>query len=116
MILLYNEKVIRSSMGSIFNLNIIYMEKEEMIQFLQEAKYNIISTALIENTVDYKEMNLENKNAIIFGNEGNGVSAELLEISKQTIKIPIYGIAESLNVAIASGIVLYKWREKFEFQ
>ena len=61
-------------------------------------------------------MKLKNKNAIIFGNEGNGVSQELLNISNQTIKIPIYGIAESLNVAIASGIVLYKWREKLELQ
>lgn len=113
---IYNEKVIRSSMGSIFNLNIIYMEKNEMIQLLHDAEYNIISTALIENTVDYKEMVLQNKNAIIFGNEGNGVSKELLDISNQTVKIPIYGIAESLNVAIASGIILYKWREKFEFQ
>ena len=54
---------------------------------------------------------IEEKNAIIFGNEGHGVSQELLDIANEQLIIPIYGKAESLNVSIAAGIFLYKYRE-----
>ena len=50
--------------------------------------------------------------AIIFGNEGRGVSDVIINKSDEKIKIPLYGSAESLNVAIATGIILYKVREK----
>ncbi|MBZ4683225.1 MAG: methyltransferase, TrmH family [Fusobacteriaceae bacterium] len=109
---IYNDKTIRSSMGSIFNLNIIYLETNELIELLKEKKYSVISTALSDETIDYTEMKLEEKNAFVFGNEGNGISDDILNISNKKIKIPIYGSAESLNVGVATGIILYKYREK----
>ena len=59
----------------------------------------------------YNKIKLENKNAIVFGNEGNGISDDLIKISNKKIIIPLLGKAESLNVAVATGIVLYKMRE-----
>lgn len=107
----YNEKCVRSSMGSIFNMNIVYMEELQLIQFLKEKKYKFLVTALENNSIEYTNITLSEKNAIIFGSEGNGVSDNFLKVADETVIIPIYGSAESLNVAMASGIILYKVRE-----
>ena len=104
----YNPKVVRSSMGAIFRLNII--ESKNIIETLKDIKknkYKIVATSLEteENiyTLDY------NKKAIIIGNEANGVSKEVLEIANEKIKIPMLGKTESLNVAVATGIILYEY-------
>lgn len=107
----YNEKVVRSSMGSIFNMNIIYLEDSDIINFLKEKQYNILVTALEKDSIEYTNIKLKDKNAIVFGSEGNGVSKDFLKVANETVIIPIYGSAESLNVAIASGIMIYKVRE-----
>lgn len=107
----YNEKCVRSSMGSIFNMNIVYMEELQLIHFLKEKKYKFLVTALENNSIEYTDISLNEKNAIIFGSEGNGVSSNFLKAADETVIIPIYGSAESLNVAMASGIILYKVRE-----
>lgn len=107
----WNEKVVRSSMGSILNMNIVYLEEEKLISLLKEKEYKMEVTALDKNSIEYTKMNLSKKNAIIFGSEGNGVSQKFLEESDEKLIIPIYGIAESLNVAMACGIILYKTKE-----
>lgn len=107
----YNEKCVRSSMGSIFNMNIIYMEESTLLKYLREKEYKLHITALEKNSIEYTQMTLANKNAVVFGSEGNGVSEEFLKSADETVIIPIYGSAESLNVAIASGIILYKVKE-----
>lgn len=111
----YNEKVVRSSMGSILNMNIYYIEEDKIVNLLKSKGYQLISTALAKDSIEYTEMKLKNKNAIIFGNEGNGISQDILTQSDEKIIIPIYGTAESLNVAIACGIVLYEVRNKLNF-
>lgn len=107
----YNPKSVRASMGSIFKLNIIYEEREKLINFLLKNKYNIYSTALTEDAVDYRNAKiLKDKNAYIFGHEGGGVSKELLNISKKLI-IPISDKVNSLNVSVSLAVFLYKMRE-----
>lgn len=107
----YNEKCVRSSMGSIFNMNIVYMEEDSLLQYLKEKNYKLHVTALEKNSIEYTKMSLSEKNAIVFGSEGNGVSRNFLESADESVIIPIYGSAESLNVAMASGIIMYKVRE-----
>ena len=107
----YNDKVVRSSMGSIFAMNIVYMEEREVLSLLEEREYETFVTALAKDSINYNEIVLKGKNAIVFGNEGQGVSENFLNFAKQKVIIPIYGTAESLNVAVASGIMLYKVRE-----
>lgn len=107
----YNEKCVRSSMGSIFNMNIIYMEEVALLKYLKENNYKLQVTALEKNSIEYTQMTLTDKNAIVFGSEGNGVSKEFLNSADECVIIPIYGSAESLNVAMASGIILYKVKE-----
>ncbi len=107
----YNDKCVRSSMGSLFNMNIFYVEGDRLLEELRERGYKVSVTALASDAVSYSEMKLDNRNAIIFGNEGQGVSEEIIAAADQKVIIPIYGSAESLNVAMASGIMLYKCRE-----
>ncbi len=102
----YNPKVVRSTMGAIFRVNVVEVENlVEVIKNLQKHKIQVLATDL--NTecsiydVSYK------KSAIVIGNEGNGVSKEILDISDKKIKIPMKGKAESLNVSVATGIILY---------
>lgn len=110
----YNPKTVRATMGGIFNLNIIYETPENILKFLREKEYLIIATALHEDAVSYRKIELKKKNAYIFGNEGGGVSDYFIENSDIKSIIPIYGNIESLNVSIAVGIFLYKMREKQE--
>lgn len=106
-----NEKVVRSSMGSIFHVNIYTRKKEEIINFLQENHYHCIATSLEEDSIPYTEVVLKEKNAFIFGNEGSGISQEFLNVSSQKTIIPISGKAESLNVAMAVGILIFYLRD-----
>ncbi len=109
----YNPKTVRATMGGIFKINIIYASQEDILSFLNNNNYKIISTALREDSINYDEIEIDKeKNAYIFGNEGNGVSDYFIENSHIKSIIPIYGDIESLNVGIASAVFLYKMREK----
>lgn len=113
---IYNEKVVRSTMGSLFNVNIEYFSLKKLSEFLLKEKFNILVTALEKDSISYDKMSLKEKNAIIFGNEGHGVSNDLINIANEKLIIPIYGKAESLNVGIAAGVFLYKYIEKNRFK
>ena len=99
---LYNPKVLRASEGAIFSLNIL---REDLIGFISKHKdYKVLSTSLKAN--DLKPLKT-NKKMIVIGNEGKGVSEEILKISDDYLKIPIKNI-DSLNVAIATSIILFE--------
>lgn len=105
---IYNSKTIRSTMGSIFTVPVIYAEDGmKLINTLREYGSDIISTTL--NTEKYHfDVKYSNKNTIIIGNEANGISDELIANSNVKVKIPIIGEAESLNASIASAVVMYE--------
>jgi len=108
---IYNPKTVRASMGSFFNTKITENVSYDRLQKMQKDGYKLISGALNDDTRDYREDIYQKKTIIIVGNEANGVSKELLSISDASVKIPIFGNAESLNVAIASALLLYKAKE-----
>ena len=101
-------------MGSIFNINLYYAEEEKLLNFLKEKNYKIISTVLSDDCIPYTEMKPAEKNAVIFGNEGSGIGENIIKYSHEKVIIPIYGTAESLNVAMACGIIIYKLRELYK--
>ena len=112
----YNPKTVRATMSGIFKLNIIYETPEKIVKFLNDKNYLKIATALHEDSVSYEKIELRENNAFIFGHEGGGVSEYLIENSDIKAIIPIYGNIESLNVSVATGIFLYKMREKLELK
>ncbi|MDO5708219.1 MAG: RNA methyltransferase [Andreesenia angusta] len=103
---IYNPKVVRSTMG--IKIPIAYCEEiDQIIKELKRKKIKIVSTSLDSKKYIY-EANLSGDIAIIIGNEANGVSKELIDNSDEILKIPMQGEAESLNAAIASGMIIYE--------
>lgn len=102
----YNPKTVRSTQGSIFHIPVLRAELNEWVDSLKEKKIPVYGTAL-ENAVQYNHVHKEGKFALIMGNEGNGIHGDLLAKTDANVIIPIMGKAESLNVAVATGIVLY---------
>ena len=99
----YQDKVLRASQGSVFHLPIV---TEDLSTFIRKFNGNVYGTAL-ENAVAFNQITSQEKFALLLGNEGEGVNPELLDQTTQNLNIPIYGKAESLNVAIAGSILLY---------
>lgn len=110
----YNPKVVRSTMGAIFRVNVI--ETEDLCKTLKELrknKYEIIATSLDTNNSIYDIS--YNKKVIVIGNEANGVTKQVQELASKKVKIPMLGKTESLNASVATGIILYEYvRQKIE--
>lgn len=104
---IFSEKVNRSAMGANFYLPILPLAIEDL-PMLKENGLRIISTMLDEKATDYRRIDYGKKFVLVFGNEANGIRPEIAECSDHKAYIPIYGKAESLNVAVAAGIVIYR--------
>jgi len=105
---LYNQKVIRSSMGSIFHLPIIEMgEAEEEAKKLKVKGLKLIA-ADPAGRKEYWAADYRGAAAILIGNEGAGLSNSVLKICDEVVNIPMPGKAESLNAAMAASIILYE--------
>lgn len=104
---LYNPKVIRASQGMMFKLNIIRVDLEEKIRELKQNGYQILTTN-VNGGKDIKTLEKQKKICIIMGNEGNGVSEPLQKLSDEYIYIKMNEKCESLNVAVATSIILYE--------
>lgn len=105
----YNPKVLRSAQGSHFHLPVVSVDLGEAIQQLKERNIRVYGTAL-EGASDYRSES-SGPFALLVGNEGSGVRSELLQETTKNVYIPIFGRSESLNVAVAAGILLYHFRE-----
>lgn len=103
---LYNEKVIRSTQGALFKINIIIDDLKKVINELKEKDIKIYGTSL-ESSKFLQQYNVKNNYAILLGNEAQGVKKELLELTDENIKIEIDTRLESLNVAVAGAIIMY---------
>lgn len=104
---IYSTKVLRSMQGSNYHLPILQTDLEQMIPLLKEHNFNIYGTELNEDARSLEQVTVSEKYAIVMGNEGQGVRPEILSLTDKNIYIPIRGNAESLNVGVAAGIVLY---------
>lgn len=108
----YNEKCVRSTMSALCNIPIF--EDVTLSEFYDFIKDNTIKTYVtsLENAKSYHTISYPKRTMIILGNEGNGVSREIIEMCDQAITIPMYGDIESLNVSIAAALCMYKVREQ----
>ncbi len=102
---LYNSKVIRASQGMIFSSNIVIGNLKNILNSL--SGYTIYGTKVDGGEI-LKNINKDEKQIIIMGNEGNGVSEELLNMCEKYLYINMNKNCESLNVAVATSIILYE--------
>ncbi|MEG0284048.1 MAG: RNA methyltransferase [Erysipelotrichales bacterium] len=107
---IYNEKVIQASQGAIFKLNIVREDILTKIIDLQSNKYKVIASSLSNAKPLTKNEVILDKKAIVLGNEGSGISSEVLDMVDISYYINISNI-DSLNVASASSILLYQFSE-----
>jgi TrmH family RNA methyltransferase len=101
----YNPKVVQSTMGSILRVDVIVSDLTELIQ---SAKMPIYGAVLEGKSI--KTTELAKEGILIIGNESKGIRSPLLAMITDPITIPRYGAAESLNAAVATGIILAKWQ------
>jgi TrmH family RNA methyltransferase len=106
----FNPKVVRASTGSIFHLPLTRASRDELLAALAAAGLTAIATtgaADLELPQAAEDGLLELPTAWVFGSEAHGLPDDLLEGADQTIRVPIYGRAESLNLATAAALCLY---------
>lgn len=104
---IYNDKTLRSTMGSVFYLPIIEDSDLSKIKQLKDEGFKLVVSSL-QGEKDFFCEDLSGKIIMAVGNEGNGVSGEIYDISNIKVKIPMPGNAESLNVAVATSVMLYE--------
>ena len=104
---MYNDKVLRSSEGMIFHIDIVEMDVSECIDKLHEEGYEIYGTK-VDGGTSLTEITVGEKYAVIMGNEGAGVSSSTLDKCDKYIYIPMNTECESLNVGVATSIILYE--------
>lgn len=108
---LYNEKVLRATQGAFFHLTIVEVDLAIEIPKLVEAGFDVWATAL-EDAKELARVQIKKieKLALLLGNEGSGIQTKLMDLATNRVTIPLKPAAESLNVAIAAGIIMYETR------
>lgn len=104
---IYNSKTVRATMGSLFHIPVIATENvEEVYERFKKMNIKIVATSLSASK-EPKDIDFKNT-AVVFGNEGNGISKISKSYADYLVKIPMKGMAESLNVAVSAAIILYE--------
>lgn len=103
----YNPKVVRSAMGSMFYMDIVNGTQEEILEKMKENNVQIISSFLRTDNF-FNEISYNEKCALVVGNEANGICEFWIDNSDLLVKIPMVGKAESLNVAISAALLMYQ--------
>ena len=104
---LYNDKVLRSSEGMIFHIDIVKRDVYELVDELHNDGYKVYGTK-VDGGTDLKNVTVDDKFVIVMGNEGNGVSTKLLDMCDEYIYITMNKECEGLNVGVATSIILYE--------
>lgn len=105
---IFSPKVVRATTGSLFRLPLLFTDTaEKTIEVLKKYKKTVICTAL-KDAQYYYDCPMSQDVAVIIGNEGNGVCDEFINNSDLRVKIPMHSSIESLNAAVAAGILIYE--------
>ena len=103
----YGPKTLRAAMGAVFRLPLYAVGLEALPRLLADAGLPLYGTALRHDTVDVRQRDLR-RCALVIGSEGRGVSAEVLALCRETLRIPMQAHCESLNAAMAAAVLLWE--------
>lgn len=104
---IYNEKTLRSTMGSIFKIPVLCDKNLSLVQKLRNVGFKLVTSSL-DTDKNFYDVDLKGKVILSVGNEGNGISEEIYALSDMKVKIPMPGGAESLNAGVAASIMMYE--------
>jgi len=103
-----NSDAIKTSAGALYKLPVVRAQNlKETIQFLKNSGITIIA-ATEKSDKEYTSVDLNRPMALIIGSEGEGISEEYLKLTDEVMQIPLAGEIESLNVSVASGVILFE--------
>lgn len=105
---IYSPKTIRAAAGSVFRIPIIQVEDNRELRSLADSLGKALTVTSFDTDNYYYDVDLSGDIALVIGNEGNGVSEELLDMADIKVKIPMEGNLESLNASVAAGILMYE--------
>ena len=105
---LYNDKTIRSTQGAFFHIPVIRNDLKESIDELKGEGFEVIGTALAKS-IPLDDLKEKEKMAFVFGSEGSGISKDIFDCCDTIVKIDMENF-DSLNVAVATGIILHKYK------
>ena len=104
---IYSLKTLRSMQGSHFHLPIYRMSLASFVEEAKKSNLPILATTLSRDSKDYRELSSLENFVLVMGNEGQGISSVMAESADQLVHIGMKGQAESLNVAVAAGILMF---------
>lgn len=110
---LYNEKALEASKGAIYRVSVCHGDLIEEIEKLRAMGFYVASTGLRGETAELYDVSPREKMAIVLGNEGSGVSEEVMDASDEIIKIDMKHI-DSLNVGMAAAVAAYRFRKIYQ--
>ncbi len=109
------KEIEKTALKTIDHIDWEYREStKELVLKLKKEGINVVALEQTDQSLDYREFNYQKPLAIIIGHETEGISQEVLDLCDSSIEMPMHGIANSLNVATAAGIILYKATENIE--
>lgn len=104
---IYNPNVIRASLGAIFTVNVVVSSSEEALKYLRSKKVTICSTLPEAKTI-YTNEQLTDSLAVVVGSEKNGLTEFWVQHADLKVRIPMKGLADSLNVSASTAVLLYE--------
>ena len=105
---IYNPKVIRSTMGSVFRVPFVYVDDLKSTLHLLKARGVRLFAAHLKGQAPYDQADYRGSSGFLIGNEGAGLSEDVAQLADQYVKIPMAGKVESLNAAIAASILMFE--------
>lgn len=108
----FSPKTIRAAAGSVFRMPIVQVENNAELRSLADRLGKQLVVTAFDTDKYYFDVDLSKKIALVIGNEGNGVSEELMNLADIKVKIPMDGKLESLNASVAAGILMYEAKRR----
>ncbi len=110
---IYSPKVQRGAMGAAFSQNIIVADTKQAIKELKGAHFSVYAAALHQNSTDITDVKIDERTAFVIGNEGSGLSPDVISLCSGCVIIPIKEHSESLNAAVAASIIMWEMGKSF---
>ena len=104
---LFNPNAIRASAGTIFSLPFVATSSESAREWLDERDFQVLATR-VDGAINYTEANYTGRTAIVLGSEAQGLSGDWAGDDVNAIKLPMLGVADSLNVSVTAAVLFYE--------
>lgn len=104
----WNPNTIRASVGAVFQVPVLDATADELLAFCKQNNIRIAAAALTDEAVDYTTFDFRQPTCVLMGSEAHGLSTRWHQEASAIIKIPMLGIGDSLNVSVATSVILYE--------